>query len=194
MVFDHLAHFALDGTIACLGLIFALAGVAWVRTVRRGHRKGLILPMAELMASGALFAVGEIISHSSSWEGAGGWDSLHRWPQVALPLCAAASAVLALVGGLKLVRRVDFGVRLSRAEGFVAAVTAAFLAAAIVSTLLWVGTLLVQAPGFLTSKDQGILGTSYLPVFLAALDAMTCALWMVTANSARCLRSSRALV
>jgi hypothetical protein len=194
VVFDHLAHFALDGTIACLGLILAVAGVAWVRTLRSGPRRGLILPMTLVMASGTLFAVGEIASHSSSWQGVGGWDSLHRWPQVAFPLCAAASVVLALVGGLKLVHRVDFGVRLSRVEGFLAAVTAALLAAAIATTLLWVGTLLVQAPGFLTSRDQGIFGTSYLPVFLVVLVVMTCALWMVTANSARCLRISRELV
>jgi hypothetical protein len=194
VVFDHLAHVALDGTIACLGLILAVAGVAWVRTVRSGHRKGLILPIALLMASGILFAVGEITSHSSSWDGAGGWDSLHRWPQAAASLCAAAALILALVGGLKLVRRVELGVRLSRAEGFLAAVTATFLATALASTLLWVGTLLVQAPGFLTSKDQGIFGTSYLPVFLVVLVAMTGALWMVTAHSARCLRNSRELV
>jgi hypothetical protein len=92
------------------------------------------------------------------------------------------------------VRRVELGVRLSRAEGFLAAVTATFLATALASTLLWVGTLLVQAPGFLTSKDQGIFGTSYLPVFLVVLVAMTGALWMVTAHSARCLRNSRELV
>jgi hypothetical protein len=191
VVFDHLAHVALDGAIACLGLILAVAGVAWVRTVRSGHRRGLILPMSLVMASGILFAVGEIASHSSSWNGAGGWDSLHRWPQVAFALCAAPSVVLALVGGLKLVRRVELGPRLYRAEGFLAAVTATFLAAALASTLLWVGTLLVQAPGFLTSKDQGIFGTSYLPLFLFVLVAMIGALWMVTASSARCLRSSR---
>ncbi|HEY1763007.1 MAG TPA: hypothetical protein VGG17_10470 [Acidimicrobiales bacterium] len=113
------------------------------------------------------------------------------WPVVAFPLCVAATIVFALIGGAKLIRRVDFPTRTYRLQGSLAIAAGGCLAIVLLSTLSWVATLCVQAPDFLLAKDGGVLGTSFLPLFLVAMVVMIGTSWMVVTGSTRCLRSLR---
>jgi hypothetical protein len=113
------------------------------------------------------------------------------WPVVIFPLCAVASVVLAAVGGVKLLRRVDFPPRMFRLQGSLAVVSAGSLCVVLISTISWVAALSEQAPAFLTSRDGGIFGTSFLPVFIVAIVVMIGTSWLVVTRSARCLRSIR---
>lgn len=90
-------------------------------------------------------------------------------------------------------RRVDFPPRMYRLQGSLAVAAAGCLGVVLVSTRSWVATLCMQAPDFLTSKDGGILGTSFLPVFLVAMVVMIGTSWLVVTGSARCLRSVRSV-
>jgi hypothetical protein len=105
------------------------------------------------------------------------------WPVVVFPVCTAVSIALAIIGGVKLVRRVDFGPRLYRLQGSLAVMAAGCLSVVLVSTLSWAATLYVQAPDFLTSRDQGVLSTSFLPVFLVAIVVMIEASWLVVTHA-----------
>jgi hypothetical protein len=113
------------------------------------------------------------------------------WPVVVFPSCAAASIALAVIGGMTLMRRVDFAPRTYRLQGSLAVVVAGCLGVVLISTLSWVATLSAQAPDFLTAKDGGVLGTAFLPLLLVAMVVMIGASWLVVAGAARCLRSVR---
>jgi hypothetical protein len=206
VVFNQIAQVALVATLACLGAALLVASLAGVRALRRGNSKGVRVPMTILLGSAVLFVFGGIAYEAdhrippgqprSEWTVVK-WmllDGRFRfWPVVVLPVCAIGSIVLATVGGVLLVRRVDMGPRLCRFHGSLAAVTAGCLGIFLISTLTWTATLSVQAPDFLTAKDQGIFGTSLLPIFLIAIVVMSGALWMVISGSARCLRNVRSL-
>ena len=204
VVFNRITHGATDAVIVCLGLILVMAVTAGIRAMRRGGGTRLRLPMALLLLSGVLFALGEIAYRADQRFAFGErpervWTTLNWivhgnfrfWPEVVFPACTAASVVLVLIGGVKLVRRVDFGPRAYRLMGSVAIVAAGALGIVLASTLSWATTVCVQAPGFLTSKDQGVLGTSLLPVFILAIVVMVGAGWLAVASSSRCLRSIR---
>ena len=206
MVFNDIAQVAVLATLVCLGTALLVATVAGVHALRRESKKGLRVPISLLLASAVLFVFGGIAYEAdrkippgqpSSELTALKWmllDGHFRfWPVVVFPVCAAASIVLATLGGVQLVRRVDVGPRLCRFQGSLAAVTAGCLGLFLISTLSWAATLYAQAPSFLTSKDQGIFGTPLLPVFLVAIVVMTGACWLVMSGSARCLRSVRSL-
>ena len=64
-----------------------------------------------------------------------------------------------------------------RLQGSLAVAAAGCLG--VVSTLSWVATLCVQAPEFLTSKDGGVFGSSFLPVLLVAMVVMIGTSWLV---------------
>ena len=115
------------------------------------------------------------------------------WSPVVFPLCAAVSIVFAIIGAPKLLRRVDYAPRLYRVEGFLAVSAAACLSIVLLSTIAWVATLTVQAPDFLTSKDGGPFGTSFLPIFLVAIVVMIGTSAIVVSRSARCIRIIRAV-
>jgi hypothetical protein len=204
VVFNRITHVATDAVIVCLGLILVMAVAAGIRAMRRGLGTRLRLPMTLLLLSGVLFALGEIAYRADQRFAFGErpervWTTLswivhgnvRFWPEVVFPACTAASVVLVLIGGVKLVRRVDFGPRAYRLMGSIAIVAAGALGIVLASTLSWATTVCVQAPGFLTSKDQGVLGTSLLPVFILAVVVMVGAGWLAVASSSRCLRSIR---
>jgi hypothetical protein len=205
-VFNDIAHVGTDAAIACLGVALVVATATGVRLTLRGNGKRLLFPISFLLGSGVLFVLSEVAYQAfqkippgqpgSEWTTLK-WvvaDGNYRfWPVVVFPVCTAASIVFAVVGGVKLVRRVEFGPRLYLVLGSVARIAAGCLSVVLVSTLLWVATVYAQAPGFLTSKDQGVLGSSLLPVFIVAVLVMSGTCWLVGVCSNRCLRNVRAL-
>jgi hypothetical protein len=204
VIFNDIVHVATDATIACLGTALFIATLAAFRLVRQGNRKRLLVSVSFLITSTVLFVLGEMAYQAfqkippgqpGSELTALKWvvlDGYFRfWPVVIFPVCTAVSILFAIVGGVKLVRRVDFGSRIYRLLGFLAVLAAGCLAVVLASTLAWAVTLYVQAPGVLTSSDQGILGTSLLPWFLVAVVVMVGTGWLVAANTTRCLHSVR---
>jgi hypothetical protein len=179
--FKDIAQVASIATLVCLGIALAVATVVGVRALRQGNRKGLRAPISLLLGSVILFVFAAIAYQAGQkippGQPGSEWTILkwmleghfRFWPVVVFPVCAAASIVLATIGGVKLLGRVDLGSRLYRLEGTLAAVTAGCIGLALVSTLSWVTTLSVQAPGFLTAKDQGIFGTPLLVDFCTFL-------------------------
>jgi hypothetical protein len=206
VIFNEVAQIALLATLACSGTALLVMSVAGVRAVRGGSTARLRLPLTLVLGSAALLVIGGISFEADHKIPPGQpgselqvlkWmllDGQFRfWPVVVLPVCVVGSIVLATVGGVQLIGRVDMGPRSYRIQGYLAKATAGCLGIALVSTMLWVITLTVQVPSFLTAKDQGILGTALLPVFLVAVAVMAVAMWIVASGSARCLRSVRRL-
>jgi hypothetical protein len=206
VVFNEVAQVALLAALICLGSALLVASVAGVRALRRGNKKVLRVPIALLLGSAILFVVGGIAYEADHkippGQPGSEWTTVKLmvleghfrfWPVVVLPVCAIGSIVLATVGSLQLIRRVEMGPRLCRFQGFLATVTAGCLGIFLVSTLSWIATLYEQAPSFLTAKGQGIFGTPLLPVFLLAIVVMSAALWIIVSGSARCLRNVRPL-
>ena len=205
VVFNDIGHVATVVAIALLALALILVTAAAVRDQWQVNRRRLLVPLGFLSTSAAIFVLGAIAYQafqniplgqpgSEWWTVKSLFDGNFRfWPVVVFPLCAAAAIVFAVVGGVKLMRRVDFPPRMYRLQGSLAVAAAGCLGVVLVSTLSWVATLCVQAPEFLTSKDGGVFGTSFLPVFLVAMVIMIGASWLVVAGSARCLRSVRSV-
>lgn len=205
VLFNNISHVATIVAIALIAIALILVAAAAVRVLWRVNRKRLLVPIGFLSTSAAFFILGAIAYQTFQniplgqpggewWTVKSLFDGNFRfWPVVVFPLCTAASIALAIVGGVKLMRRVDFPPRLYRLQGSLAVAAAGCLGVVLVSTLSWVATLCVQAPDFLTSKDGGILGTSFLPVFLVAVVVMIGTSWLVATGSARCLRSVRNL-
>jgi hypothetical protein len=203
VLFNDIAQIATIAAIALLVLALTLVVAAAVRVLSRANRSRLLVPLSFLCTSAAFFVIGAIAYHAFQrippgepsvwWTVQALFDGNFRfWPVVVFPLCAAASIALAVVGGMRLMQRVDFAPRTYRLQGSLAVVAAGCLGVVFVATLTWVATLCVQAPEFLTAKDGGVVGTSFLPVFLVAMIVMIGALWLVVKGSARCLRSVRA--
>jgi hypothetical protein len=202
VAFNEIAQIALLATLICLGTALLVASVAGFRALLRGSEKKLRFPLTLVVGSAALFVLGAIAYEADHkippGQPGSEWTVLkwmvldgnfRFWPVVVLPLCVLGAIALATVGGVQLVRRADMGPRLCRLYGSLAKVTAGCLGLFLVSTLLWATTLSVQAPEFLTAKDQGIFGTPLLPVFLIAIVVMAGACWLVISGSARCVRS-----
>jgi hypothetical protein len=198
IVLNQIVRVAVDVAIACLLALLLVAVVACLRTVRRGKRSRLFAPAGLLMVSIMLFVLGELAYHSNEVSfSPGGWLALrwiltegdyHLWPIIVFPLCTAGAVVFAVVGGVKLIRRVDFGPRLYRLEAALAVAAAGCIAVALVSTLGWAGTLYIRAPGFLTTQGLGVLGSPLLPVLLLAIVVMAGAGALATLSSRRCFR------
>jgi hypothetical protein len=205
VVFNDVAHLAIEATITVLGVALLVASTVGVRSLRGPSRRRLLTPLCLLGASSVLLVVGEIAYRAGQniplGQPSSEWTTLkwmmegnfRFWPVVVFPVCTAVSVLFSLIGGVGLFRRVDFESRVLRVLGSLAVAAAGCLGVVVVSTLAWAGTLETQAPGFLTARDQGVLGSSFLPVLLVATVVMigTCAL--ATAGSARCLRSVRSL-
>lgn len=90
-----------------------------------------------------------------------------------------------------MLKRAELGTRLCGWVGRLALGAAVFSGVALACTLVWAATLSVQAPGFLTWSNQGVLGISLLPVFVIAILAMTGACFVMATASTRCLRIVR---
>jgi hypothetical protein len=206
VAFNEVAQAALLAILVCLGAALAVAAIAAIGAVRRGSDHKLRFPLALILSSAVLFVLGVMAyeaDHKIPFGQPGSeWTVLkwmvldgqfRFWPVVVLPISVLGSIVLAAIGGVQLVCRVDMGPRMCRVHASLAKVTAGCLGFFLVSTLLWAATLTVQAPEFLTAKDQGIFGTPLLPVFVMAVVVMSGATWMAISGSARCLRSARSL-
>jgi hypothetical protein len=203
VVLNDVGHGATLVAIALLVSALTFVVVTATRLRWRVDRRRLLVPLTLLSASAVVFVIG-IVAYQAfenvplgqpgsewmtvKWMLAG---NFRFWPVVIFPLCAVVSVVLAAVGGVKLLRRVDFPPRMFRLQGFLAVVSAGCLFVVLISTLSWVTALSGQAPGFLTSKDGGVFGTPFLPVFLVAIVVMIGTSWLVVTRSARCLRSIR---
>jgi hypothetical protein len=203
VVLNDVRHGATLLAIILLVSALTFVVVAATRLRWRVNRKRLLVPLGLLSGSAIFFIIG-IIAYQSfqniplgqpgsewmtlKWMLAG---NFRFWPVVIFPLSAVASVVLAAVGGVKLLRRVDFPPQMFRLQGSLAAVSAGSLCVVLISTVSWVTTLSVQAPSFLTSMDGGVFGTPFLPVFLSAIIVMIGTSWLVVTRSARCLRSIR---
>jgi hypothetical protein len=182
--------------VALIHVVIAAARLRW-----RIDRRRLLVPLGLLSVSATVFAIGVFAFQSfqniplgqpgSEWQTVKSMfeGNFRFWPVVIFPLCATVSIALAAVGGVKLLRRVDFPPQMFRLQGSLAAVSAGCLCVVLLSTLSWVTALSQQAPGFLTSKDGGVFGTPFLPVFLVAIVVMIGTSWLVVSRSARCLRS-----
>jgi hypothetical protein len=200
VVLNDVRHGATIVAIALLvsGLTYVV--VAATRLHWRADRKRLLVPLGLLSLSAVVFVVG-IIAYQAfqniplgqpgsewmtvKWMLAG---NFRFWPAVIFPLCAVVSVVLAAVGGVKLLRRVEFPPRVFRWQGSLAVVSAVCLGVVLISTISWVTALSEQAPTFLTSKGGGFSGTPFLAVFLVAIVDMIATSWLVVTRSARCLR------
>jgi hypothetical protein len=206
VVFNEVAQIALVATLACLGAAVAVVSSAGIRGVRNGSTASLRWPLTLGLGSAALLVIGGIAYEANHKIPPGQpgtemqvlkwmlFDGQFRfWPVVVLPVCAVGSIALATIGGVQLMRRIDMGPRSLRLLGHLTKAAAGFLGVVLVSTLLWVFTLTVQAPSFLTAQDQGCFGTALLPVFLAAVAVMAMANWIVASSSLRCLRSVQSL-
>src|ERR1039458_3546110 len=203
VVLNDVRHGATIAAITLLVSALTYVVVAATRLRWRVDRKRLLVPLVFLSASAAVFVIG-IIAYQAfqniplgqpgsewmtvKWMLAG---NFRFWPVVIFPLCVVVTVVLAAVGGVKLMRRVDFPPRVFRRQGSLAVVSAGCLGVVLISTLSWVAALSEQAPDFLTAKDGGVSGTPFLPVFLVAIVVMIGASWLVVTRSARCLRSIR---
>lgn len=203
VVLNDVGHGATIVAITLLvgALTFVVASATRLRW--RVDRKQLLVPLSLLSVSATVFVIG-IIAYQAfqniplgqpgsewmtvKWMLAG---NFRFWPVVIFPSCVMASVVLAAVGGVILLRRVDFPPRMFRLQGSLAVVSAGILCVVLISTLSWVTVLSEQAPDFLTSRDGGVFGTSFLPVFLVAMVVMIGTSWLVVTRSARCLRSIR---
>jgi hypothetical protein len=202
---DDISHIATVVAITFFGLALILVAAAAVRVLWRVNRRRLLAPLSLLCTSAVFFVLGAISYEAfqkvplgqpgSNWT-AVEWlldGNFRFWPVVIFPLCAGASIVLAVIGGVKLIRRAEFAPRMYRLQGSLAVVAAGCLCIVVASTLSWVVALSAQAPDFLTAKDGGIFGTSFLTVFVVAIVVMIGTSWLVVTNSTRCLRSVRTL-
>jgi hypothetical protein len=202
VIFHDIAYYVTGVAIVCVAIAFIYLAFTAVRVQWRVERKPLLAPMGLLFASSLFFVLAAISSRAFQQHAPGEpatWTSLRLlvdgnfrfWPAVAFPLCVALSIVLAMVGGPKLLRRVDYVSRLYRVESSLAVALAACLGVVVISTIAWVATLTAQAPDFLTSKDGGPFGMSFLPLFLVAIVVMLGTSWLVFSRSARCVRNIR---
>jgi hypothetical protein len=203
VVLNDVGHGATIIAITLLVSALTFVVVAATRLRWRVDRKRLLVPLGLLSVSAIAFVV-DIIAYQAfqniplgqpgsewmtvKWMLAG---NFRFWPVVIFPIFAVASVVFAAVGGVKLLRRVDFLPRMFRLQGFLAGVSAGCLCLVLISTISWVTVLSEQAPDFLTSKDGGVFGTPFLPVFLVAIVVMIGTSWLVVTRSVRCLRSIR---
>lgn len=205
VVLNDVGHGATCVAIALLVSALTFVVVAATRLRWRVDRERPLVPLTLLSVSAIAFVIG-IVAYQAfqniplgqpgsewmtvKWMLAG---NFRFWPVVIFPLCAMVSVVLAAVGGVKLLRRVEFPPRMFRLQGSLAVVSAGCLGVVLIATVSWVTALSEQAPDFLTSKDGGVFGTSFLPVFLVAMVVMIGTSWLVVTRSARCLRSVRSV-
>jgi hypothetical protein len=199
VVLNDVGHGATILAIGLLVVALTYVVVAAARLRWRVDRKRLLVPLGFLSVSAAVFVIGVFAYQSfqniplgqpgSEWQTVK-WmfeGNFRFWPVVIFPMCAVVSIVLAAVGGVKLLRRVDFPPQMFRLQGSLAAVSSACLCVVLISTISWVSAFSQQAPSFLTSKDGGVFGTPFLPVFLVAIVVMIGTSWLVVTRSARCL-------
>jgi hypothetical protein len=202
VVFENIAFYVAGAAIVCIAIALIYLVATTVRTQWRHNRRRLLVPIGLLVASAVSGILAVIAYHAFEQIPPGGptaWMSLtmfghgrfQYWAPVVLPLCVALSIVLAMIGGSKMLRRVEYASRLYRVQSSLAISVASCLAIVIVSTIMWVATLTVQAPDFLVAKDGGPFGTAFLPLFLVAILAMIGTSWIVVSRSAQCLRSIR---
>ena len=203
VVFNDISHIATIVAIGCIAIALIFVAGAAVRIQWRVERRRIVVPLGFLSTSAVSFVLGAAayqafqkipLGQPGSELQALRWllaGNFRFWPAVVFPLCALASIVFAVIGGVQLMRRVDFLPRTYRLQGFLAAVAAGSLCVAVISTLLWVTTLRLEASDFLTAKDGGVLGTSLLPVLSIVVVVMIGTSWTVVVGSARCLRSVR---
>jgi hypothetical protein len=200
---NDVRHGATLIAIALLVSALTFVVVAATRLRWRVDRERLLVPLTLLSVSAIALVIG-IVAYQSfqniplgqpgsewmtvKWMLAG---NFRFWPVVIFPLCAVVSIVLAAVGGVKLLRRVEFPPRMLRLQGSLAVASAGCLCVVLIATVSWVTALSGQAPDFLTSKDGGVFGTPFLPVFLVAIVVMIGTSWLVVTRSARCLRTVR---
>lgn len=205
VILNDVAHGAILLAIVLMVSALTYAVVIAARLRLRADRKRLVVPLVLLNASAIVFVIC-IISYQafqniplgqpgSDWQMVRWMASgdFRFWPVVIFPLCVVVSIVLAAVGGVKLMRRVDFPTQVIRRQVSLAVLSAGCLGVALISTLSWVVALSDQAPNFLTAKDGGVFGTSFLTVFLVAIVVMIGTAWLVVTRSARCLRSIRTI-
>ena len=199
VIFNHIAYYVtglaiIFVAVALIYLVLTAASAQW-----RVDRKPLLAPLGFLFASAVFFVLAAVAYHAFEQRPPGepaAWKSLRLllegnfnfWPAIVFPLCVAISMVLGAIGGPKLLRRVDYTSRLYRVESSFAVAIAVCLGIVVVSTVAWVATLTAQAPDFLTVKDGGPFGMSFLPIFLVAVIVMLGASWFVLSRSARCVR------
>ncbi len=204
VVLSDIAYFVTGVAIICIAFALIHLVSTAVRVQWRIDRKPLLVPICFLCASAVFFILAAIAYRAFQQIPPGepaAWTSFRLllegnfrfWSPVVFPLCAAVSIVFAIIGAPKLLRRVDYAPRLYRVEGFLAVSAAACLSIVLLSTIAWVATLTVQAPDFLTSKDGGPFGTSFLPIFLVAIVVMIGTSAIVVSRSARCIRIIRAV-
>jgi hypothetical protein len=204
VVFGDIAYFVTGVAIICIAIALIFLVSTAVRVQWRVDRKPLLVPICFLCASAVFFILAAIAYHAFQLIPPGepaAWTSFRLllegnfrfWSAVVFPLSAALSIVFAIIGGPKLLRRVDYAPRLYRVESLLAVSAAACLSIVLLSTIAWVATLTVQAPNFLTSKDGGPFGTSFLPIFLVAIMVMIGTSAIVVSRSARCIRIIRAV-
>jgi hypothetical protein len=202
VIFNHVAYYLTGVAIICVAAALIYLVVTAVSGQWRIGRKPLLGPIGLLSASSIFFVLASVAYHAFEQRPPGepaAWKSLRLlmegnfsfWPAVVFPLCVVISMVLAMIGGPKLLRRVDYTSRLYRVESSLAVALAACLGIVVISTVVWVATLTVQAPDFLTSKDGGPFGMSFLPIFLVATVLMVATSWVVVSRSARCVRIIR---
>jgi hypothetical protein len=203
VVLNDVGHGATFIAITLLVSALTFVVVAATRLRWRVDRKRLLVPLSLLSVSATVFVIGIIAYQAfqniplgqpgSEWQTVK-WmlaGNFRFWPVVIFPFCAVMSVVLAAVGGVKLLRRVDFPPRMFRLQGSLALVSAGCLCLVLISTISWVTALSEQAPDFLTSRDGGVFDTPFLPVFLVAIVVMIGTSWLVVTRSTRCLRSIR---
>jgi hypothetical protein len=200
--FNHVAYFVTGVAIVCVAVAFTYLVFTAVRVQSRVDRKSLLAPIGLLFASAVFFILAAMSYRAFQQRGPGEpatWTSLRLllegnvrfWPAVVFPLCVALSIFFAMIGAPKLLRRVDYASRLYRVESALAVALAACLGIVVISTVAWVATLTAQAPDFLTSKDGGPIGMSFLPIFLVVTAVMLGTSWLVFSRSARCVQIIR---
>jgi hypothetical protein len=203
VVLNDVRHGATLLAITLLVSALTFVVVAATRLGWQVNRKRIRVPLVLLSVSATVFVIG-IFAYQSfqniplgqpgsewmtvKWMLAG---NFRFWPVVIFPLCVVVSVVLAAVGGVKLLRRVDLPFRMFRLQGSIAVASGVSLCVVLISTLSWVTALSEQAPAFLTSRDGGVFGTAFLPVFLISIVVMIGTSWLVVTRSARCLRTIR---
>jgi hypothetical protein len=202
IIFNHIAYYVTGVAIICVAVAFIFLVFTTVSAQWRVDSKPLRAPLGFVFASTVFAVLAAVAYHAFEQSPPGepaAWKSLRLllegnfnfWPAIVFPLCAVISMVLAMVGGPKLLRRVDYSTRLYRVESSLAVALAVCLGIVVISTVTWVATLTAQAPDFLTVKDGGPFGMSFLPIFLVAVVVMLGTSWYVLSRSARCVRITR---
>jgi hypothetical protein len=197
-----IAYFVTGVAIVCIAIALIYVTVTAVRVQWRADKSRLLAPIGLLCASAVFFILAAISYHAFQQIPPGEPAALESlrlllegnlrfWSAVALPISASLSLIFAIIGGPKLIRRVEYSPRLHRVETSLAVGAAACLSIVLASTIASVATLTVEAPDFLTSKDGGPFGTSFLPVFLVATMFMIVTSWIVASRSNRCVRIIR---